>query len=294
MAVPRYEEMMLPVLEELADGGIRSGQDVAHAVARKMNLSVEDLEMMLPSGKQKVFQNREAWAATYLAKAGLIQRPERGYLKITERGLAVLAQKPSKIDNEFLFRFKEFQDFKDKTPSDIANDSTPQEELEKGLQSIAASVRDEILERLHEIAPSRFEEIVIDVLVAMGYGGSHKDAAKAVGGSGDGGIDGVINEDRLGLDTIYIQAKRWKANIGRPEVQSFVGALSGRHATKGIFISTSSFTNDAREYVKSLRERVILIDGERLASLMFEFNIGVSTEETYHVKRIDTDYFLGT
>jgi|SRR3989344_4028258 len=290
--VPKYEEMMLPVLQELADGGTRGGQDVASAVAKKMAVSEEDLQQILPSGGQTVFQNREAWAATYLAKAGLIARPERGYLKITERGLAVLKQNPEKIDNEFLRRFKEFQDFKAKTPAESTNDSTPQEDLEKGFQGIGASVRDEIIERLHEVNPTRFEQIVIDVLVAMGYGGSHEDAAKAVGKSGDEGVDGVINEDRLGLDTIYIQAKRWKANIGRPDVQSFVGALSGRHANKGIFITTSAFTNEAMDYVKTLREKVILIDGERLASLMFEFNVGVATESTYHVKRIDTDYFL--
>ncbi|OGG52652.1 restriction endonuclease [Candidatus Kaiserbacteria bacterium RIFCSPHIGHO2_02_FULL_55_25] len=292
MAIPKYEELMLPVLEELADGGVRSGQDVANAVAHKLHLSQEDLEQMLPSGKQKLFQNREAWAVTYMAKAGLIERPERGFLRITERGSAVLKQKQGKIDNVFLFRFKEFQNFKAKTPVETTDDSTPQEDLEKGFQAIGVSVREEILERLHEITPSRFEQVVIDVLVAMGYGGSHEDAAKAVGKSGDEGIDGVINEDRLGLDSIYIQAKRWKNNVGRPDVQSFVGALSGRHASKGIFITTSSYTNEATEYAKTLREKVILIDGERLAALMFEFNIGVSTENTYHVKRIDTDYFL--
>ena len=292
--VPKFEELMLPLLAELGDGGVRVGHDVFDTVAGKLALSKEDLEEVLPSGKETVFKNRIAWAGTYMFKAKLIERPKRGHLHITDRGLSVLKQQPKMINISFLERFDEFKNFKKGVAQESTEASTPQEDLERGFQGIAIAARDEILERLREVTPQRFEQIVIDVLVAMGYGGSHEDAAQAVGKSGDEGIEGVINEDRLGLDTIYVQAKRWKSNIGRPEIQNFVGALSGKHANKGIFITTSFFTNEAKEYAKTLREKIILIDGERLVSLMYEFNVGVSIENTHYVKRVDTDYFLSS
>lgn len=289
--VPPYEDLMLPLLAELEDGNIKTVQAAFQSVADNQGLSSSDLEELLPSGKETVFRNRISWAGTYLAKAGLLERPVRGSLKITEKGKATLQERPSRIDNAFLSRFPEFISFRQGTAHEAIT-ATPQEGVEKGFQDIASKVKDEIIERLLDVSPQYFERIVIDVLVGMGYGGSHEDAAKAVGRSGDEGIDGMISEDRLGLDSIYVQAKRWKGSVGRPDVQGFVGALSGKHAMKGIFITTSSFSKDATEYVKSLREKVVLIDGQRLAALMYEFNIGVSTENILYIKKLDTDYFL--
>lgn len=285
---------MLPLLQILGDGGRHTLLEVEELLAKHFGLSDETKNQMLASGNQRVLYNRIGWARTYLNKGGLLENVERGVYKITERGQAVLKQAPEKIDREYLERFDEFKSFQAYTGgSEVAAELTPEEDIERSLNAIAQAAQDEILERLHEVNPAHFEQVVIDVLVAMGYGGSHEDAAKAVGKSGDGGIDGVINEDRLGLDTIYIQAKRWQSNVGRPEVQSFAGALSGNRATKGVLISTSDFTNDAKEYIKTSREKIILIDGKRLAALMYEFNVGVSLEHNYQVKRIDTDYFLG-
>lgn len=291
--VPKFDALMLPLLQILGDGGRHTLPEIEEQLERHFNLTDEEKNEILPSGNQRILYNRIGWARTYLKKGRLLENTERGVYKITERGQAVLKQNPMKIDREYLERFDEFKNFQANTGgSEATAELTPEEDIERSLTAIAQSAQDEILERLHEVAPQHFEQIVIDVLVAMGYGGSHEDAAKAVGKSGDGGIDGVISEDRLGLDTIYIQAKRWQNNVGGPEVRNFAGSLGGNRASKGILMTTSGFTADALEYVKVAREKIILIDGRRLAALMYEFNVGVSLEHSYEVKKIDMDYFL--
>ena len=257
---------------------------------------------MLPSGQQTIVDNRIGWARTYLKKAGLITQPKRGLFQITERGQNVLRQNPEKIDLEFLTQFPEFQEFRAKrnksdgepetqeelTPIDPKN---PIERLEDAYQEVINDISQELLDMVKNVSPAFFEKLVIDLLVKMGYGGSRKDAGQAVGRSGDEGIDGIIKEDRLGLDTIYIQAKRWDSVVGRPEIMKFAGALQGQRAKKGIFITTSNFTKDALAYASNIDSKIILIDGESLTQLMIEHNVGISTASVYEIKKIDSDYF---
>lgn len=251
---------------------------------------------MVPSGMQTIFENRVSWAKTYLKKAGLLASPQRGVFRITDIGLSVLKEKPEKINNQYLMRYPEFQKFKVKKeggggiePKD--NGLTPLELIDNGYQQIRSTLASEILEQLKKVTPTRFEQIVVELVVKMGYGGSLKDAGQAVGRSGDGGIDGIIKEDRLGLDAIYIQAKRWEGNVSRPELQKFFGALQMHHAKKGIFITTSNFTKDALDCVKLIDTKVVLIDGEKLAQYMIDYNVGVSAVSMYEIKKIDSDYF---
>jgi restriction system protein len=240
------------------------------------------------------------WARTYLKKAGLLEYPKRGLSQITPRGKEVLAQNPDSIDAKYLQRFPEFKPFRDGSdlvPADVSISpppsppNTPAEAIENAYVQLSAVLADELLESVQKSSPARFERIVIDLLVKMGYGGSVSDAARVIGKSGDEGIDGIINEDRLGLDRIYIQAKRWQGVVGRPEIQKFAGALAGKHATKGIFITTSSFTLEAEQYVQSLALKIVLIDGETLSILMIEQNVGVTPSNQYTIKKVDFDYF---
>jgi restriction system protein len=301
MAIPDYQTLMLPLLRKLADQKTHEMIDLTEELANEFSLTEDERQELLPSGGQRTFHNRAGWARTYMKKAGLLESPERGFSRITQRGLDALAASPKFIGNKFLAQYPEFQDFQrtDKTKSesesggaDSIPSKTPREMIEAGANLISHDLATELLSRLSQGTPEFFERSVIDVLLKMGYGGSRKDAGQAVGRSGDGGIDGIIKEDKLGLDVIYVQAKRWEANVGRPTVQAFVGSLEGIRAQRGIIITTSHFSKDAHDYAKGIVKKVVLIDGEQLAQLMIEHDVGVTTEQAYIVKRIDSDYFL--
>jgi restriction system protein len=289
---------MLPLLKLSSNQKEYTVHEAVEILSEKFNLTKEEKEEMLPSGQQTVVFNRIAWAKTYLKKAGLMEIPTRGKFKITKRGLNVLSSNPKKIDTKLLSKFQEFVEFKSrkKKKNDISEKSpdkkTPEEAFETAYENLKSELVDEIINNLKKCTPSLFEKIVIEVLVKMGYGGSIRDAGRAVGKSGDEGIDGIIKEDRLGLDIIYVQAKRWENVVGRPEIQKFAGALQGQRARKGIFITTSNFTKDAIEFVTKIDSKIILIDGSNLAEYMIDFNVGVSITSTYELKKIDTDYFI--
>jgi len=298
MAIPDYQTCMLPLLKFYADGKEHSFREAIEALAKDFHLSDEERREMLPSGQQEVFDNRIGWARTYLKKAALIETTKRAVNKITQRGLDVLKNKPGKIDVSYLAQFQEFQDFRtlrhsrtEETPDVETSSNTPEELLERAYQKLREDLAVDMLQRLKACSPSFFERLVVEVIVKMGYGGTRKDAGKAVGKSGDGGIDGIIKEDKLGLDAIYIQAKRWENTVGRPEIQKFIGALAQQRAKKGIFITTSSFSAEAEDCVSRIEAKVILIDGETLAQLMIDNNVGVSTVCTYEIKKADSDYF---
>lgn len=299
MPIPDYQTLMLPLLNFASDGREHSIHEAVKVLADQFKLSNDELKELLPSGQQEVFLNRVGWARTYMKKAGLLDSPKRGVFIITDRGKKVLSTNPSKIDNKLLTNYDEFKEFKRKKrkqeeESDILEfqDKTPEEAFETAYENLRTELSSEILEHLRKSDPSLFEKIVIEVLVKMGYGGTLRDAGKAIGKSGDEGIDGIIKEDRLGLDIIYVQAKRWEGNIGRPEIQKFAGALQGQRAKKGIFITTSSFSRDAIEFVSKIDSKIILIDGDQLADYMIDFNVGVTTTSKYELKKIDLDYFV--
>lgn len=300
MAIPDYQSIMLPLLRFAADGNEHSLREGIEGVAEKFRLTEAERKELLPSGQQPTFDNRVAWARTYLSKGALLDSPRRGYFCITQRGREVLAKNPTVINVKFLEQFPEFIEFRAKRnePKESAetteaqNLQTPGELLESAYQKLREDLSAELLKTVRESSPTFFERIVIDVLVKMGYGGSRKEAGKAVGRSGDEGIDGIINEDRLGLDVIYIQAKRWQAAVGRPEIQKFVGALQGQRANKGIFITTSAFTREAEDYAAKIPSKIVLIDGEQLSQLMIDHNVGVALVTSYETKKIDSDYFI--
>jgi restriction system protein len=295
---------MLPVLRYVADRPNESVliRDLFAVLAKEFALTDDDLREMLPSGATTTFGSRVSWSCTYLKKAGLLSSPKRGCVKITQRGLEVLAKRPKTINTTFLKQYPEFQAFQAKGKNseqendagspDVSLGKTPHEAIESVYQKLRAQLADELLETVKSCPPAFFERLVVDLLVKMGYGGSLADAVRAVGKSGDGGIDGIIKEDKLGLDVIYIQAKRWDLNsVGRPQVQQFAGALQGQRAAKGIFITTSNFTDDARNFVGGIGSKIVLVDGDELAKLMIDNGIGVTTVATYEVRRIDSDYF---
>ena len=300
MAIPDYQSCMLPLLRFLADGRDGSLRAAEESLAEHFKLTAGELAELLPSGQQGVFKNRVGWARTYLKKAGLLTSPKRGIFRITQRGLDTLASNPSRVDVKLLAQFPEFIEFRDMSRSDsvgavvreqMAPNATPEEAIEAAHQGLRSQLAGELLSRVLSCSPAFFEQLVVELLVSMGYGGSRRDAGQRVGQSGDGGIDGIIKEDRLGLDTIYLQAKRWQGSVGRPEIQKFVGALQGQRAKKGVFITTSVFTADAVDYAGRIETKVVLIDGTQLAGLMIDFDVGVSQAATYVVKRIDSDYF---
>ncbi len=297
MAIPDYESIMLPLLRYASDQHEHSLRETIEALATGFKLSDEERRQLLPSGQQAVFDNRVGWARTYMKKAGLLESTRRGYYKITERGLKVLAQNPLEINVEFLDQFIEFKEFRalrratEETREGRAPEETPEEVLEKAFQSIKANLVNELLQQIKSSPPSLFERVVVELLVKMGYGGTRKDAGEAIGRSGDEGIDGIIKEDRLGMDIIYVQAKRWENTVGRPEIQKFAGALQGQRAKKGIFITTSDFSREAYDYATRIDSKIVLIDGEQLAQLMIDHSVGVSPVATYEIKKIDSDYF---
>jgi restriction system protein len=299
MTIPDYQSIMLPLLRLAADGTEHSIRAATESLADQFGLTQQERTELLPSGQQEVFYNRVGWARTYLKAAGLLKITRRGYFQITDRGRKVLDQNPSEINNDFLQRFDEYVEWRArrKTSDEIVEDKdkdkqTPEEEIEAAYLRIRKGLSAELLDAIKECSPAFFERLVVDLLVKMGYGGTRRDAGQAIGRSGDGGIDGIIKEDRLGLDIVYLQAKRWDENaVGRPEIQKFVGALHGQRARKGIFITTSSFSQPAQDYVAQIDSKIVLIDGETLAQLMIDYGIGVTTTASYELKRVDSDYF---
>lgn len=296
MTIPDYQTIMSPLLRLLSDGKEYAFRDTVELLAGQFKLSDSELREMLPSGQQTVFHNRVGWARTYMKKAGLVESPRRGFLKITDRGMKVIKSNPGRIDDNFLDQFPEFVEFKKlkrEKPIVLSSDQleTPEEVLENSFQSLRQSLANDLLEQIKTSPPSLFEKIVVKLLVSMGYGGTLRDAGQAIGKSGDEGIDGIIKEDRLGLDIIYVQAKRWANTVGRPEIQKFAGALQGQKAKKGVFITTSDFSKDAFDYAAKIDSKIVLIDGEQLAQYLIDHNIGVTPVANYEVKRIDSDYF---
>lgn len=300
MPIPKYQELTLPLLRFLVDGEEHAVREAVDALAQEFRLSPEERQEMLPSGRQPLLRNRVGWAQTHMKKAGLLEYPRRGYIRITDRGRAVLQDPPEQITERYLMRFPEFQDFKNQQSSKTTADpeetatttqQTPEEIIDSAHQALRTTLATDLLDTIKDCSPAFFEQLVLDLLVAMGYGGSRRAASQAVGRSGDGGIDGIISEDRLGLDVIYLQAKRWSHTVGRPEIQRFAGALHGQRARKGVFITTSDFTREARDYAASIDIKIILIDGDRLTELMIDHGVGVSTVQTLELKRIDQDYF---
>lgn len=305
MPIPDYQSLMLPVLRIAAEGETRVPLAAA-TIADDLGLSEDEREELLPSGKQRLLHNRIHWAKFYMNKAGLISSPKRGVFIASQAGKNLLMSNPALIDVETLKGFPAFNEFYDKSNSQTEGPAqaevklalstiTPEEQIEAAHSTINAALKSELLARLLEQTPTFFEAVIVDLLVAMGYGGTHENAALRLGKSGDGGIDGIIDEDRLGLDRIYVQAKRYAldAGIGRPAIQGFVGSLVGFGAQKGVFVTTSSFSQHAIEYAQALQQRVILIDGSRLAELMIEFGVGVRVSRTVEVKRLDEDFFEG-
>ncbi|HKA20220.1 MAG TPA: restriction endonuclease [Blastocatellia bacterium] len=307
MAIPDYQSLMLPLVLYAKDEQEHSIRDAIESLAEQFQLSDEERKELLPSGQQTTFDNRVGWARTYLKKAGLIEYTRRGYFRVTPRGLSVVNSPPQRINLAFLSNFPEFLEFRtrrnvqtqdDSVLSDggvtrsLMQDTTPEEVIEDEHQKLRENLAGDLLATVKKCSPAFFERLVIDLLLKMGYGGTRRDAGRAIGRSGDGGIDGVINEDRLGLDAVYVQAKRWdNGTVGRPEIQKFVGALQGQRARKGIFITTSTFSKDAHDYASRIDTRVTLIDGEQLAQFMIDFNVGVSVMAVYELKKIDSDYF---
>lgn len=299
--IPDYQSLMLPLLKLVSDRQEYKFRDIVDRLAAQFNLSDDERKELLASGQQPIFDNRVGWAKTYLKKAGLLDTPKRAAVVITQRGLDVLKQNPEGINARFLRQFPEFEEFQtikrdtseEEQTSDEIETQTPEETLETAYRKIRKSLALEILSKVIEQPSGFFEKLVVELLVKMGYGGSFKEAGKAIGKSGDEGIDGTIKEDKLGLDIIYIQAKRWQSGnvVGRPEIHKFVGALAGQGAKKGIFITTSSFTKDAIEYIPRNETKIVLIDGEQLANLMIDYEIGVTKMTSYDIKKLDSDYF---
>lgn len=313
--IPKYHEWQLPLLKLLDDGQARRVRDVYDILAERAGLDAVARAEMLPSGAQAVYRNRIGWARTYLKKAGMVYSPARGMVAITPAGRDALAEAAHSgirsVDAAWLERHSEkfaawrqrsaenakrnhgqAMDGAGSSPPPIPADAeSPLETLERVYTELHADLADEVLERVKQVTPAYFEQIVLDVVRAMGYGGSRDDAGKTTKLSGDGGVDGVIDQDRLGLDKVYLQAKRWEGTVGRPVVQAFSGALEGERASKGVLITTSTFSADARQYIRTITKHIVLIDGHQLADLMIECNVGVSPAMTYVVKRIDGDYF---
>lgn len=298
--IPDYQSVMLPLLKYAGDKNEHHIRDAIEQLANEFDLTEEESKEFVPSGQQLTFDNRVSWAKTYLKKAGLVESTRRGYFRITERGVNVLEDRPDKINMKYLERYPEFTEFRNssKSVSEESGDvqeyeeSTPEELMGIGHRKLQNDLAYELLDNIKRCSPSFFERLVIDLLVKIGYGGSREDAGKAIGKSGDEGIDGIIKEDKLGLDIIYVQAKKWENPVSRPEIQKFAGALQGQRAKKGIFITTSTFSKNAIEYVSMIDSKIVLIDGKQLAKLMIENDVGVSRIVSYEIKKIDSDYFM--
>lgn len=305
MPLPTYDQLMLPLMKLLSEQqeAIKFGE-MAKLLADSSGLSQEELSLRLSSGTKTIFYDRVGWAKTYLTKAGLINQPKRGFCELSPIGRQLDLTKLTSITNEFLMQFESFSNYKlgvskedreSQQEKDLpllhtAGDTrTPDEIIIETTELLKESLKSDLLKLVKENSPAFFERLVVDLLVAMGYGGSHQDAARAIGKTSDGGIDGIISEDRLGLDKIYIQAKRWENTVGRPDIQQFKGALADQVAKKGVFITTSTFSKEAKE--SALKSGIVLIDGEKLTSLMIEFGLGVQIERSFHIYKIDQDRF---
>lgn len=301
MNLPSYQDLMLPLLRVLGTAASEQHQkECTRQVSDLLQLTEEQRQARLPSGIQTYIHNRTGWAGWYMQQAGLVEKPKKGYLRITDEGRKLLARNPASIDNKLLATYASFQekvmkgidsDAEVTTPAAVPSELTPTDQIEEAHQKLNRTLASDLLDLMAKMDPYKFEQLVVDLLFAMGYGGSREEAAQVTKKSNDEGIDGIINEDRLGLDVIYVQAKRWQNTVGREQIQNFVGALVGKHATKGVFITTSGFHKNATEYARSVQHKVILIDGQRLAELMIEYNVGVSTVRTIALKRVDSDYF---
>jgi len=285
------------MLQMASDGGVWSVADARKELAKHFQLTEEEIEELLPSGRQARFANRVAWAKVYLERGAWLSSPERAHFQITDRGREVLQNPPEEISVKFLSQYPEFQEFRSRSSKNREDESeevdsdTPEETLESAYLTIRKNLASEVLERVMACTPRFFEHLVVDLLLNMGYGRAGGGSGERVGQSGDEGIDGIISEDRLGLEMVYLQAKRWEGTVGRPEIQKFFGALHGKRARKGVFITTGSFSADAAAYVQTIDPKVALVDGEQLAEYMIDFGLGVSLARAYEVKRIDTDYF---
>jgi restriction system protein len=304
MPVPDYQSLMSHVLSASADGEVRIG-DVVERLADQLALTPEERAELLPSGRQTLFANRVHWAKTYLSKAGLTEPTRRGYFRITDRGRQVLSSHPQRIDNTFLDRFAEFREFREKSAQASGHEQsqaqevlekshdTPDEVMRAAHKQIEAALAQDLLDRVHAAPPAFFERLIVSLLLRMGYGGSATDAGRALGRSGDDGIDGVIDQDALGLDRVYIQAKRYGEgnNIGAGAIRDFFGSLDRHKATKGLFVTTSAFSPSAQETAEFLSKRIVLIDGQQLAKLMIRYDIGCRVEEVLNIKKIDEDFF---
>jgi len=298
MPIPDFQSIMRPLLEAHQDGEEHVNRDLIDQLSGHFGLTEDERREMLPSGGARLFDNRVGWAKSHITHAGLLAAPRRAISVITDRGREALRNHPDRVDLRVLNEFEDYREFRNrrKKPggtddSTDGEDQTPEELLENAYLKVRRQIEGELLTQIMGSPPDFLERVVVDLVVRMGYGGSRKDAGEALGRSGDEGIDGIIKEDPLGLDIIYLQAKRWEGAVGRPEIQKFAGALQGQRARKGIFITTSTFTTDALEYVLKIDTKIILIDGERLSKLMFDHGIGVATASNYEVKRIDSDYF---
>jgi len=300
MAIPDFQSLMLPILQILKDGRVRPSSEIREEMAQSFSLTEEERNELLPSGTVPRFDNNISWALSYLVMALLVSRPSRGHYVITPRGKEVLATSPERIDMRYLTRFPEYVEKRGQVRrggtvheiSQAASTGTPEELIEAGYQILRDKMTKEILSLVHACSPRFFERLVIQLLLRMGYGGSLQDAGQVIGKSGDGGIDGVIKEDKLGLDVVYVQAKRWNGNVPASAVRDFSGSLDSHGAKKGVFITTSDFSKEARIYVSEIKgKKIVLIDGDELARLMIDHDVGVSTVNTYTIKKIDSDYF---
>lgn len=299
MAVPDFQSFFKPLLDVAADGQEHSMREVRETIAQVMGISESDRNEKLASGAQTKFENRVAWAKSYFVQARILESTRRAHFRITDRGRRLHQERLERIDVRILNRYPEFVEFQTTERSEtdvevkdlVSATITPEETLQQAYQGIRSQLSSDLLNRVKANSPKFFERLVVELMVAMGYGGSIEDAGQAIGHSGDEGVDGIIKEDRLGLDVIYIQAKKWEGTVGRPEIQRFVGALHGKRAKKGVFITTGRFSDEARSYVETIDPKVILIDYKVLAGYMIDFNLGVAPASTYEIKRIDSDFF---
>lgn len=298
MAIPDYETLMHPILQYLSDSNVKKTREIINQIIQKFEITPDETKKLITSGRARLIDNRVGWACTYLRKYGLISSPQRGQNRITHKGLDLLSKNPDRIDSKLLKKLYQ----EDTSGSSLDNnseilteneftDKTPQEIIGIQNEIIKQSLANDLLSYIHQIEPEQFEQLVVDLLLAMGYGGTVEDAGSAIGQSSDGGIDGLIKEDVLGLDTIYLQAKRWQNTVPIKEIRDFSGALLSKRSNKGVFITTSNFPPSAHEFVSTIDRKIILIDGKRLAELMIKFNLGVSIKEQISIKEIDIDYF---
>lgn len=297
----KFKELFSPIMDCLSDEKCHAAKEIREFCFRKLNISEEEKQQLLPSGIP-ILNNRIGWALTYLKKAGLIEYPQRGVYHISSRGKEAIKNGTANITLEYLRQFKEFEDFhntnrskeKSENISDIINDESPNEQIEKAISKLNSSLADELMTEITRISPYDFERLVVQLLIKMGYGSSNFNDNAVTKMSGDEGIDGIVTADRFGFDTVYVQAKQWNKDkaVGRPEIQKFLGALAGQGAAKGLFITTANFTKEAKDFAsKNLQSKIVLVNGEELCNLMIEYDLGVSTIEIYKIKRIDTDYF---